>query len=147
MLPPQIDDKRGEPEITPLLTALVKWVTERCQACLRACHYAEEFTLRRIHPLGHRDKLAFECPWFADPSREPTDGKIMIFFVADVELISDLITSLSYATWTAEEVFRLVSYMFDKSPVTDRPSSVPSENPPPVVGIFIFFDNSFLCYR
>jgi hypothetical protein len=137
--------REGGPEIT-----LVKRVTELRQVGLRACHCTEEFSLQQICPLGHRDKLAFKCPWFADTSCEPADGRIMIFFITDVELISDLITSLSYAALTFEEVFHLVSYMFDKSPVTNRPSSVPdpyySENPPPVVGIFIFFDKTFLYY-
>jgi hypothetical protein len=150
MLPPQIDDKWGEPEITPFLAALAKQVTQLCQAGLWACHYAEEFTLRPISPLGHREKLAYECPWLADPTREPASSNILISFVANVEMISDLITSLSCVVLTNDEVFQLVSYMFDKSLVTNRPSSVPapfcSENPPLAVGIFIFFDNTFFCY-
>jgi hypothetical protein len=44
---------------------------------LRACHYADEFTLRRIHPLGRQEKLVYECSWFADPSHELADGKIL----------------------------------------------------------------------
>jgi hypothetical protein len=135
--PPQIEDKRGELEMTPRLAMLVKHVTELRQASLWVCHYAEEFSLRWIRPLGHREKLAYECPLLADLTHEPTNGKILIFFVTDVELISDLITSLSYEVSTADEVFRLISYMFDKSPVTNRPSSVHapycSENPPPAV--------------
>jgi hypothetical protein len=59
-------------------------------------------------------------------------------------------TSLSYAVLTADEVFWLVPYMFDKGLVTNRLSSVPaplcSENLPPTVGIYIFFDNTFFCY-
>jgi hypothetical protein len=144
LLPPQIEDKRGEPEMTPRLATLVKRVTELRQADLRPCHYTEEFTLRQIRPLDHQEKLAYECPWLTDPTHELADGKILISFVADVELISDLITSLSYA------VFRLVSYMFDKSSPTEQLNSVPapfcSENPPPAVGIFIFFDKTFFYY-
>jgi hypothetical protein len=45
LLPPQIDDKQGEPEITPCLVALAKRVTELYHTDLQACHYAEEFTL------------------------------------------------------------------------------------------------------
>jgi hypothetical protein len=51
LLPPLLDDKRGELEVTPRLAALVKRVTELHDAGLRACHYTEEFTLQRIHPL------------------------------------------------------------------------------------------------
>jgi hypothetical protein len=137
LLPPHIDDKRKEPKMTPHLAALAKRVTKLRQAGLWACHYAEEFTLWWIHPLDHREKLAYECPQLADPTREPVDGKILISFVTDVELISDLITSLSYAVLSADKVFWLVSYMFDKSLVTNRPNSVPapycSENPPPLL--------------
>jgi hypothetical protein len=63
-------------------------------------------------------KLAYKCPWLTDPTREPADGKILFSFVTDIELISDMITSLSYAVLTADKVFRLVSYMFDKSSMT-----------------------------
>jgi hypothetical protein len=150
LLPPQIECNQGEPKMTPCLATLVKQETELCQAGLWSCHCIEEFTLRRILPLGCREKLAYECPWLTDPTPEPADGKILISYVADVEVISDLITSLSYAVLTADEVFHLMSYMFDKSPVTNRSSSVSdpysSKNPPPVVGIFIFFDNTFICY-
>jgi hypothetical protein len=45
MLPLLIDNKRGEPEMTPRLAALVKRVAELCDAGLEACHCAEEFTL------------------------------------------------------------------------------------------------------
>jgi hypothetical protein len=53
LLSPLIDNKRREPKMTLRQGALVKRVAELCDAGLRACHYAEEFTLRRIHPLGH----------------------------------------------------------------------------------------------
>jgi hypothetical protein len=51
LLPPLIDNKRGEQEMTSHLAALVKWVAELCNAILQACHCVEEFTLRLIHPL------------------------------------------------------------------------------------------------
>jgi hypothetical protein len=44
------------------LKALVKLVTELHRAELEACHYTEEFILWRIHPLGHKEKLAIKCP-------------------------------------------------------------------------------------
>jgi hypothetical protein len=46
LLPPLIDDKRGEPKMTPCLAALVKWVAEAHDSGLRACHCAVEFTLQ-----------------------------------------------------------------------------------------------------
>jgi hypothetical protein len=61
LLPPHVEDKWKEPKMTLRLKALVKRVTELRQAGLEECHRAEEFTLRRIRPLGHREKLAFEC--------------------------------------------------------------------------------------
>jgi hypothetical protein len=62
--------------MTPCLAALIKQVGELHEARLKACHCAEEFTLWRIRPLGHREKLAIECPQLVDLSREPADGKI-----------------------------------------------------------------------
>jgi hypothetical protein len=56
LLPPPIDDKRGELEMTPRLHALVNLVIELCQAGLRACHCVKEFTLRWIHPHGRQKK-------------------------------------------------------------------------------------------
>jgi hypothetical protein len=96
LLPPPIDDKRREPEMTPHLQALVDQVTKLRQASLQACHCAEEFTLRRIHPLNHREKLAYERPWLADPTHEPAAAKILNSFIADIELIfkSDNLTIL-----------------------------------------------------
>jgi hypothetical protein len=70
LLPSLIDDKWGEPKMTPHLAALVKWVAKLHDSGLRACHCAEEFTLRWIHPFGCLEKLAYECPQLADPSRE-----------------------------------------------------------------------------
>jgi hypothetical protein len=75
LLPPLIDNKRGEPEMTLCLTALVKQVTDLCDASLRACRCAEEFILQWICPLVRRDALVYECPRQADLSREPTDSK------------------------------------------------------------------------
>jgi hypothetical protein len=45
MLPLLIDNKRGEPEMTPRLAALVQWVAELHNADLQTCHCTEEFTL------------------------------------------------------------------------------------------------------
>jgi hypothetical protein len=43
-----------------------------------------------------------------------------------------------------------MSHMLDKSPVIAQPSSVSapfcSENPPPELGVFIFFGNTFFYY-
>jgi hypothetical protein len=65
--------------MTPRLVALVRWVVELHDFGLQACHCTEEFTLQRIRPLGHREKLAYECPWLADPNHEPTVHKIFNF--------------------------------------------------------------------
>jgi hypothetical protein len=65
--------------MTPRLAALVKRVAELCDFSLRVRRCAEEFTLRQIYPLGHREKLVYECPWLADPSCEPAAGKIFNF--------------------------------------------------------------------
>jgi hypothetical protein len=77
LLPPSIDDKRREPELTPRLKALVGQVTELRRAGLRACHCSKEFTLQWIHQLGRREKLAFECPRLADPAHDSPAGKIL----------------------------------------------------------------------
>jgi hypothetical protein len=75
---PHIKDKRGELEMAQRLAALIKQVAKLCDIGLRACHCAKEFTLWRIRPLGRHEKLAYECPRLADPSRDPTDSKILI---------------------------------------------------------------------
>jgi hypothetical protein len=80
LLPPMILDKRREPKMAPRLQALVNWVIELRQAGLQACHCVEEFTLRRIHPLDRREKLAYECPHLADPIHELAGGKILSSF-------------------------------------------------------------------
>jgi hypothetical protein len=79
LLPPLIDEKQGEPKMTPRLAALVRWVAELRNSSLQARHCAEEFMLRWIRPLDRREKLAYECPWLADPSRESAAGKILNF--------------------------------------------------------------------
>jgi hypothetical protein len=57
-----LKDKWKNPEKMHRLKALIKWVTELRWAGLEACHYDEEFILQWIHPLGRRERLAFECP-------------------------------------------------------------------------------------
>jgi hypothetical protein len=74
MFPLAIKNKRSEPPMTNRLAMLTKHVAELRQASLKVCHCVEEFYLRRIHPLGRRNKLAFECPRLADPHREPSEG-------------------------------------------------------------------------
>jgi hypothetical protein len=39
---PQDDDKRKEPELTPRLKALIKWVTKLRQPRLKVCHCIKE---------------------------------------------------------------------------------------------------------
>jgi hypothetical protein len=79
LLPPLIDKKWGEPKMTLHLAALVKRVTELRDFGLRPRHCTEEFTLRRIHPLGRQEKLAYECPRLADPSCELAAGRTFNF--------------------------------------------------------------------
>jgi hypothetical protein len=62
--------------MTPHLVALVKRVAELCDIGLRVCHCVEEFTLQHIRPLDRWEKLAYDCPWLADASREPAAGKM-----------------------------------------------------------------------
>jgi hypothetical protein len=52
LLSPLIDNKWGEPKMTPLLTALFKRVAELRDTGLRECHCVEEFTRRWIRPIG-----------------------------------------------------------------------------------------------
>jgi hypothetical protein len=87
LLPPHIDNKWGELEMTPCLAALFKQVIELCGTGLRTCHYAKEFTLQQIRPLGRREKLAYECPRLADPSRDPVDSKILTYFITAASLL------------------------------------------------------------
>jgi hypothetical protein len=62
--------------MTPSLAALIKRVVELHITGLWACHCTEEFPLQRIHPLGRREKLAYDYPWLADPNHEPAGGKM-----------------------------------------------------------------------
>jgi hypothetical protein len=71
-----MDNKWGETKMTPRLATLVKRVAELRDTGLQACHCIEEFTLQWIRPLGHRDMLAYGCPWFDNVRREPTARKI-----------------------------------------------------------------------
>jgi hypothetical protein len=79
LFPPAIKDQRKESPMTDRLAALVRRVAELRQAGLEVCHYAEEFYLQRILPLGRRKTLPFESPRLPDPSRDPLPGKIFIF--------------------------------------------------------------------
>jgi hypothetical protein len=81
LFPPIIKDKRNEPPMNDRLTALVKHMAELREAGLKACQCVEEFHLRRIRPLGHWEKLTFECPRLSDPSREPAEGKSAFFSI------------------------------------------------------------------
>jgi hypothetical protein len=73
--------------MTLRLAALVKQVAELCDAGLRACHCAKEFTLYLICPLDRWEKLAYEYPWLADPSHDPADSKILISFNVATDMI------------------------------------------------------------
>jgi hypothetical protein len=75
LLPPHIDNKRKEPELMPHLKELIKRLTELCLIGLEACHCAKEFILWQIYPLARQEKLAFECPRFGDPNRNPSASK------------------------------------------------------------------------
>jgi hypothetical protein len=91
LFPPAIKDQRKEPPMTNRLAALVRRIAKLRQAGLKVCHYAEEFYLRWIRPLGRRKTLAFESPRLADPSRDPLPGKIFIFsFNVECHLYPDL---------------------------------------------------------
>jgi hypothetical protein len=79
LFPLAIKNKRSKPQMTNRLATLTKRVAELRQAGLKACHYVEEFYLRRICPLGRRKKLAFKCPRMVDPYREPSEGHPFIF--------------------------------------------------------------------
>jgi hypothetical protein len=87
LFPPIIKGKRNEPLMNSRLPALVKRMAEVREAGLRACRCVKEFHLRQIHPHGHREKLAFECPRLSDPSREPTEGKSAFSPFVDDKLI------------------------------------------------------------
>jgi hypothetical protein len=83
---PIIKDKQNKLSMNNRLSALVKRMAELREARLKVCHCIEEFHLRRIHPLGHWEKLAFKCPQLSDPNREPTEGKTC--FLLHLSMIS-----------------------------------------------------------
>jgi hypothetical protein len=125
LFPPLIKDKRGEPPMTPRLAALVKQVAELCENGLKVCHCTEEVTLQRIRPLGHREKLAFECPRLANSNRDLADGKIFILHVLPATICYfNLIYSFFYSALTKTEIDRLVGYFFGKDPPVLWPNSV-----------------------
>jgi hypothetical protein len=78
LFPIAIKNKRTEPPITDRLVALTRHIAELCQAGLEACHYVEEFLVRRICPLGRRKTLSFECPRMADPYHEHSQGCLFV---------------------------------------------------------------------
>jgi hypothetical protein len=80
LFPPIVKDKRNELSMNSHLSALDNRMVILHEAGLRVCHCVEEFHLHQIHPLGRREKLAFECPRFSDPSHEPAEGKSAFFF-------------------------------------------------------------------
>jgi hypothetical protein len=117
LFPPFIKDKQDEPMMMPRLPALIKLVAELYEVGLKDCHYAEEFTLRWIRPLGHWEKLAFECPRLADPSRELVDGKIFTPQVLPVTICYyDMIHFFFCSSLTKVEIDQLVGHLFDKDP-------------------------------
>jgi hypothetical protein len=90
LFPLDITDKRNELRMSSHLSALVKRVAELREAGLMACHCAEEFYLRWIHPLGRRERVAYDCPQLADPSPEPANGEIfnLIFDTYDMVILT-----------------------------------------------------------
>jgi hypothetical protein len=77
--PPFIKAQRTEPPMIARLAALVKRISELHAAGLKACHCIEEFHHRRIRPLDHQKRRAYECPWMVNLSHEPTEGKLPIW--------------------------------------------------------------------
>jgi hypothetical protein len=144
LFPSFIKDKWGESAMTSCMAALIKRVAELHEAGLKAYHCTEKFTLQRIRPLGHQEKLAFECLWLVDPSCEPTNGNIFTPQVLPVTICySDLIHSFFYSALTKVEIDRLVGHLFDKDPPGLWPNTVPmpycTKNPPPSVRTIAFF--------
>jgi hypothetical protein len=135
--------------MTLRLAALVKRVAELCKASLKACHYIKEFTLQQIHPLGRREKLAYECPRLADPSREAAVGKIFsLTFCILMVYFLNMICSMSCITLTWVEIDQFMARLFDKDPPTPRPARVPppfsSDNLPPEVRVSPLSDILYL---
>jgi hypothetical protein len=79
LFPPAIKNKWMESSMIDRLATLIKRVAELHQADIEACHYIEEFHLRRIRPLDHQKILAFKCPRMVDPSRDPSEGDLFVF--------------------------------------------------------------------
>jgi hypothetical protein len=144
LFPPAIKNKRSEPPMTDRLAALTKRVAELRQAGLEAYHYVEEFYLRRICPLGHQKKMAFECSRMADPYREPSEGCLFVLspYYWQQPYI-DLTYLLCDAALSLKEINEFVAHLFDKGVPTACPNSVPmpfsSDNPPNLVRILDFF--------
>jgi hypothetical protein len=78
LFPPAIKNKWTEPLMIDRLVALTKRVAELRHSRLEACHYVEEFFVRRIRPLDHRKTLAFECPRMVDSYHEPSEGCLFV---------------------------------------------------------------------
>jgi hypothetical protein len=76
LFPPVVKAQWKELSMNARLAALVKLISELRAARLKVCHCIEEFHHRRIRSLGHRKRRTYECPWMADPNREPADGKL-----------------------------------------------------------------------
>jgi hypothetical protein len=75
-VPPVRQRQSGQATMMSRLAALVKRVAGLHGVRLKACDCAEEFTIQGNCLLNRHEKLDFECPWLADPSREPVDGKM-----------------------------------------------------------------------
>jgi hypothetical protein len=95
-----------------------------------------------MRPLGHREKLEFECPWLSDPSHEPAEGKTCFLLHLPMISLFEVDNFLFHTAMPQEEIDRFVARLFDKDPLTMRPDtlSLPysSENSPPSVRITIF---------
>jgi hypothetical protein len=126
LFPQIIKAQRREPPMNTRLAALVKRVAELRKAGLKACHCIEEFHLQWIHPLGHRDKYAYECPWIVDPNPEPAEGKLSIlYFKYWFYNYSPLTFLPPCIALSQEEVDWLVGRLFDKDPPTARLVDLP----------------------
>jgi hypothetical protein len=149
LFPSFIDDKQSEPKMMLRLVALVKRVAELHETGLWACHCSEELTLMWIHSLGRREKLAYECPWLADPSREPAASKIftLTFYILMVCFLN--LTCYVYCTaLNQEEIDQVMAHLFDKDLPTPQPAGVhvpfSNENLPPEVKISSLSDILYL---
>jgi hypothetical protein len=136
MFPPVVKAQRKEPLMNVQLATLVKRISELRKARLKAFDYIEEFHHRRICPLVHRDKWAYECSRMVDPNREPADGTLSILSLKCWGY-PDLTFLPSCTALSREEVDEFVGRLFDKDPPTARLANLPptysSENSPPLV--------------